>query len=438
MQPKARMTFRFNPPDKPAPRTAEPDPIERPETEPRGTEARGPLPANPAPVRLEAVRPAPASDRVNADYRDAGLLLDDPYTLEELIRNAGPRIPQEKGELGSPQERPDPLHPYPKPDIRQTEADPDAGPLIEPELITREWSGDSPSGSRRGLASYPQSSGPSWWRAFVTVAGAIATGALFGYLVLTLFTGEPVLPDKPGRTAAPAQATAGSGSAPHGSASASADPVGQSDAFAEAPLPGATYYLLQYGVFRSEEGMETALEQLGKKGLPAVADRTDGFRVFAGAAATKEEAELLAAQMPNVQVFIKEMRSAALDADGTTPGGLASYVRRSDDMAKRLAELSTRALQDAMPQPIGDQALISLRESFRQWTDAASSVGGFAEPVREAAGRMARALNAAMVSIDDYSRNASRYHLWRVQADVVEAVLADRDLRSAWTQRAAR
>ena len=44
-----------------------------------------------------------------------------------------------------------------------------------------------------GIAKRPPQ-GPSWFKVFASVAGAIATGALFGYFVLTLFTESGPVP----------------------------------------------------------------------------------------------------------------------------------------------------------------------------------------------------------------------------------------------------
>ncbi|WP_276352834.1 SPOR domain-containing protein [Cohnella caldifontis] len=431
MQPKARMTFRFDPPAKPAPKTAESVPSERREPEPIRTklaiqekEPAGLASADPGPAPQETASPGPVFPSSRNNHQDGGLLLDDPFTLEELIRNSGP-VPEKPSVRPSPNASKSSREAHPP----QPESEP--GPLYEPELVGWDLPGDSPSGGKITYAKGSQTNGPSWWRAFVTVTGAVATGALFGYLVLTLFTGESVLPDKPGSTAAPAQATAGSGAAPSGTATAV--PNGKSGGVnVETELPGETYYLLQYGVFRTEESLDAALEELKKKGFPAVADRSDGYRAFAGAAATKEEADRLAEQMPSVQVFVKEVTAAPLEMGGEASERLAPYVRLSHELAKKLADLSVGALQDPMPQPIGEEELASLRETFRQWTAASAAAKGLPDSVRDAAGEMARSLNAAMVSVDDYGRNVSRFHLWRVQADVVDVVLADRALRSAW------
>lgn len=447
MQPKARMTFRFDPPSKSSPRPAEQpgqeheirqlqDPQSLDELHPE-LQRRNMLDdhLNMKPFDLQQQDPKrrdphqrrdPQQDSRYFETYTGGPLLDDPYTLEEIIRRAEPAVERPKSAAQSA--------PFTKsngkPDAK------DFAPAPDPDSETAGWDipeNNAPLVSEWFSGKYPQAAGPSWWRAFATVAGAIATGALFGYLVLTLFTGTPVLPDnldKPDSgTAAPAQA-AGSSSEPDKPPSAEA-PGGSDQAGANtgAMLPEWTYYMLQYGVFTTEEGMNAALEELKNRGLPGVADRSDGYRVYAGGAPTRDEAERLAGQMPGLAVFVKPLTSESVAAGAGKE--LGTFVRLSHELAARLSELSVAALQDEKPQPIGEEELSAVRETHRQWLAASAAADGLAEPAGRAAQEMIRALNAAMVSIDDYSRKVSRFHLWRVQEDVLDTVLADRALRSA-------
>jgi hypothetical protein len=171
---------------------------------------------------------------------------------------------------------------------------------------------------------------------------------------------------------------------------------------------------------------------LKSKGLPAAADSSDGYRVYAGAAAGKEEARLLAAQMPGIEVFIKAATldsATATAADGSS--AMSLFVRRSHELTRRLAGLSIAALQDPQPQPVDAAQFAALRESHRRWLEAKDAVGRVTGAAGESAHAMAQALDTAMISVDDYGRKMSRFHLWAVQSNIVEVIMADRTLRSA-------
>src|SRR5690606_6541886 len=132
-----------------------------------------------------------APDRPAADDNRAQ---DDAALLEQLIRRADrPIVPA-----------------TPSRSVREARAaasdalpggqasEPDAGPLIDDEILLA-------GGARGGFRSKEE--GPSWWKVFASAAGAVATGALFGYLVLTLFSGSPPFAASPsGSSASPADA----------------------------------------------------------------------------------------------------------------------------------------------------------------------------------------------------------------------------------------
>ncbi|MBW5447856.1 hypothetical protein GE107_17520 [Cohnella sp. CFH 77786] len=457
MQQKARMTFRFEPakPSKPAASPSEAVPDKRV-------------------LGTEETRTATGCSDFDVD----GPLLDDPAALEEIIRRAEPapfrtRPPQtdarEPGFPAKPEHSKNPefgkqpefgkIPEYGKtlefgmnsefaknaefvknpefgkipesanhPEIRtkrdpllaetQGEEDIEAGgwPILDESLYR----------GHKSAGKFAGGEGPSWWKVFASVAGAIGTGALFGYLVLTLFTGETPFPASASQGSdQPAQAQAESAAASSPSVPPSS-PQGSSTA---REWPAETYYVLQYGVFQSEEGAAAALEELKGKGYPGFEDRSDGFRVYAGVAGTKEEAELLASQMQGVEIFVKPLAvDSWVPAVSEGAEQLGAFIGLSHELTRELASLSVFALQDENPQPIDADKLAKLREIHGKWLEAAGRLDGKAQEKGKA---IVQALNAAIVSVEDYGRNHSRFHLWRVQADAMQAVAADRSLRTS-------
>lgn len=131
----------------------------------------------------------------------------------------------------------------------------------------------------------------------LSVAGAIVTGVLFGYVALGLFTGESLFPRQPEAApdALPAQSSAAVSAPVDSAAKGEPTGTGATNGAVSAPAiteaPASQYYLLQFGVFRSKESMQVAAGQLKDKGYSWGTDTSDGYRVYAAAATTKEEAE---------------------------------------------------------------------------------------------------------------------------------------------------
>jgi stage II sporulation protein B len=376
MQPKARMTFRFDPP---------PAATRKPETDSRS---------------------------------------EDLSELEAMIR--------ETGFLASGERQPLPLASIDPPDVAPSRDDKspgasqtDGGQAEPPPLIEEPIDLFS--------AGFPvrKQAGTPWWKLFVSAAGAIATGALLGYLVLTLIAGE--LDGTAPFGAQPAEPAAAS--LPAASAASPLDtwasPSADSGTAVMEAWPSQTYYWLQYGVFRSGEAMEAAADDLKSQGLPGFADRAEGYRTFAGVAASKAEAEQLAGQMPGKEFYVKPLVLEAVQQEVSAGlEGLGDFEASSHRLARELLGISVSALQDAMPQAIGTDRLQALRDSHSQWLAASDVIARMDERVRTQVEEMAAALQEAMSAVDRYEAKVSRYHLWRIQSEMMRFLAADRTLRS--------
>jgi len=314
---------------------------------------------------------------------------------------------------------------------------------------------------RPELAANPRREGgppPSGIRVFLAVAGAVATGALFGYLVLWLFAGQPWISgngDLPVNLPLESSAVRSSGmDKPEGQAAGDAEAAGVSDTgvsgaaegapagdtgrrtaeTAPAPpeagtetmaVPADLFYFLQYGVFSSEERMKEALRTVRNKGLAAVAAQSDGYRVYVGAAATRDDAERLAKLLGDLQVYIKVLDNPPLllPADGP-PVDLPVFFERSGDLARQLARLSLALLREGGPPPEEDWQ--RLQESHRQWRQAVRSLeadpaltGNMQTLALRAAGR----LEEAVTRLEDGRGGQDRAALWDAQSAVMEAWL---------------
>ncbi len=421
MQSKARMTFRFEPtkPSQPAKPTRQPT---KPEPNP--------------PAENEDAVFKQGFTSWNSPYQD------DIHALEEIIRKSDLAEKQPTSIYSADRKIEEPIQaPY---STLKAKAD-KYGELSEENWsrtsIDDETAGQSPAGwINRSSTMYE---GPSWGRVFLSVTAAIATGALFGYMVLGLFTGEPLFPGKtnagtklpvqasPGQTVMPSEnPTPIPNSSESGESAQSAPQPGDESSLAQ--VPADVYYMLQYGVFQSEESMQTAVSQLQEMGLASATETDDGYRVYVGAALTRDEAELLAAQMSDIEVYVKPLEGEPLIVSSAVlPPGGAEFLNASAELTRKLAQYTGIGLQDEQPQKMNATEISSLQETHRQWLTTINAADQMNNKAIEDGKTIVLALNSAVLSLTEYNRKPSRFHLWSAQSAVMKALLADRHMRMA-------
>ncbi|BBI32528.1 SPOR domain-containing protein [Cohnella abietis] len=293
-------------------------------------------------------------------------------------------------------------------------------------------------------ATIHEERGPSWGRVFLSVAGAIATGALFGYMVLSLFTGESLFPGKTNRgTQLPVQAAPGksfNSSLPTADKSVEAKSVdgkissnessGKSvDEGTLTQVATDAYYMLQFGVFKNEESMQAAVKQLKDRGLAPATETREGYRVYVGAARSRNEADLLAAQMPDLEVYIKPLEETTLAISSQTLSEeAADFLNASANLTRKLTEYAGTGLLDKLPQKMNDADITALEEAHQQWLKTIPAASKLNDTIAEQGQVIVQELNSAILSMNDFNRKPSRFHLWHTQADVMKAILADRQI----------
>lgn len=289
------------------------------------------------------------------------------------------------------------------------------------------------------------SSPPSWFNVFLSVAGALATGALFGYLLLSLFTGSPVLPGGE-KTADGKQspavdtnvdqpATGGVGvSDPDSDPNETLpDERGPLTDGPMAVLTGLdqTYYLLQFGVFSNTEGRDTALAQLKDKGLAAAALATkDDYRVFAGIAGNKDQATALRASMTDTDLFVKAL---TVTAPGEFPfdGDAADaqkFFERTRDVVQMLDDLALAQLEQPTLSPLSDAASVAWENNYQLWKQAVPIMQKGTKSAENLAflNSIVTALDNAAKAMLEYDKKPSASHLWSAQSSLMAAVIAQK------------
>ena len=442
MQPKARMTIRFEPPG----RTQPMKPLNHPQLLAKPPVTEEFLKSEKSDVEQAQVE----QDKWDSPEIKYGYTVwnnppqDDIHALEEMIRTSSYPIDSEPVE-----QRPSPLPAHPidiMSDKPSTKRDPaysvnqvDENLLSAHNYNRTDLNGihveaeEPPSGWSSQLTN--TSEGPSWTRVFLSVTSAVATGALFGYLVLGLFTGEPLFPAKSNnRAQTPVVASFGSSDIPttvSADVSMGSEPTKQLGGAADLmTIPAEIYYMLQYGVFQSEESMQLAVKQVQELGLEPTVERNMGYRVYVGAALTRDTAELLAAELSNMELYIKPVESASLSLPSASlPEGATAFMNTTAEYIRKLAQYSSYYLQDQLPEPMNEADSTALAEAHQQWLSQTPIAAMLGKDSLEEGENIIQALNSAAHAMREYNSGPSRFHLWSVQSNTTKAMLSFRNLR---------
>ncbi len=271
----------------------------------------------------------------------------------------------------------------------------------------------------------------SWWKVAGSLTGAIVTGALFGFVVLSMFNGGVTVPI-PG-ISVPNQTAAGE---------AVADlpvfvPIGEADTVGSASgitvniaLPEQTYHFLQYGVFSTAEGVQLAQKELQDSGIAAARDTIDEKRVYAGVSPDREQAKLLSSQLKTagVNLILHEITfpsSAEVVYNGDVTS-LERYFAQSAELISLLSSLSASRLVEVSPQALTAEEMAELKQSHQLWTESAAAVRG-QQPETFAAesGEMEKAMNSAVEAMGEYNKKGAKTLLWEVQDEMMSFILSE-------------
>lgn len=268
----------------------------------------------------------------------------------------------------------------------------------------------------------------SWWKVAGSLTGAIVTGALFGFVVLSMFDQEMTVPI-PG-ISVPKQGAAGE--------AADIPVLGSVITEEQVPLvqvvlPSQSYHFLQYGVFSTAEGVALAQEQLRSAGIAAARDTLDEKRVYAGVSPDREEAKLLSGRLKTggVHLILHEIalpESATMEYKGDA-ASLQQYLAQSADLAYMLSSSSAALLGEASPGRQSQEEIGRLRESHQLWTKSAADVRGKLTAAAEAeAKEMEKAMNSAVEAMEEFNEKGEQTMLWEVQNEVMRFILAEQKL----------
>lgn len=335
------------------------------------------------------------------------------------------------------------------------------GPSHEPYRLDDQYRNDEPEEPLRDhrwyvpedpvYLTHPRKPSPSWIKIATSVAGAVVTGLAFGFFVLSMFStdsgdkadGKNALTPgqntaalntpapKPGdKTAATTGGTASGAAAPVTAQSGTA-------ATSAVSIPAKSFSFLQSGVFSTAQSADNAVADLKKKGYYGVRDSGDKYPVYVGMSMTRDEALGLTQQFKqnNIEVIVKNIELPAVSKikwNGKSSDALPNYMNQGDKLLQAIVPLTVGRLSESKPAAIDAAALQSVKTAHQAWTGLAAAANeGLAEDARAAVQKMNQAMNTAIVSLDEYKKNASASIMWQAQSSLMQYVLAEKELRKA-------
>ncbi|GAA3408354.1 SPOR domain-containing protein [Paenibacillus hodogayensis] len=283
-----------------------------------------------------------------------------------------------------------------------------------------------------------------WLKIVASVTGAVATGVLIGFFVLSMFGGEDQLPGVPEatgkqqvagtnpQTKQPDSAAASSGAKEPAAPAASAAAASVSAKIAE-----QSYTLLQNGVFSNQQGADAAVAELKKKGLAAFVQPSDKFYVYVGMSPSRDDALALSQTLKEQQMelFLKPITLPAADKvrwSGEQTGAPEQFFAQNRKLLQTIANFTTARLKEKTPAAIDDSTLQSIHTSHQAWTGASGSFGaGLAQEQKAMLQKWGTAMSTAVTSMDEYKKNPSPAFLWAAQSALMQALFAENELLGA-------
>lgn len=259
----------------------------------------------------------------------------------------------------------------------------------------------------------------SLWKIVGTITGAVVTGALFGFVVLSFFkdgSEGSILPGSPGTESVTQAQTEAAKAAP-----------------VTVQVQGQSYYMLQYGVFSSQERAEQAQKELQQLGVAAGRDPDQENRVYAGVSTDRDLAKLLSNQMKGegLELYVKEIKLPA--ATEMNFGGEADTVNQyfavSSELVSKLSQISAELLGQENPPALDADNNAVLTDLHSRWLESIKSLQtGLGQDEEELGARMEQSMNSAVSAITEYNRNHSKGHLWEVQSSMLEYIKGQKAL----------
>lgn len=287
----------------------------------------------------------------------------------------------------------------------------------------------------------------TWMQGAVSVASAVASGVLIGYLLLTLVFGVSVWPmsafAQPDQQNIADQAEGGllveeqplqpDETKPETPASNNQQPVQAASSGLKLGEQAFSYHLLQAGVFTKESTRDEVIASLQNAGFAAqyTKDSSNRYYVYAGLASSAANAEPVQAKIKGIETYRKAF---TLTMPGTMAfngeaAQLEQYFVQSNELIAMFADLASAQFEQTSFSAIGKAAQEAWQEKYEQWMSLAETVAkqwATPEGIEQAESLQAQ-LKEAQTQLESYQAQPKSSYLWKAQSALVKAVLIQKD-----------
>ena len=276
---------------------------------------------------------------------------------------------------------------------------------------------------------------PGGWKVFGSVTAAVMTGVLFGFVAMSMLdSGTDTAPQSVTGTVGADLASPNENSQTQTSGTEIS-----SIANTNVSIPGATYFMLQYGVFSMAEGANQAKNELAEAGIAAGSDPMDEARVYAGVSSNREEAKLISNQLKTegVELYVREISLPAVsdivftgDADAISP-----FFENSRALTDMLASLSITHIGEQVQTAVPKDTLSEISDAHQQFTSRVGAIyAGLSENGKKIERKMESSMNTAISAVSEYNKNPTKEHMWKVQSAVMDYILQEKQLLEVMKQ----
>ncbi|MDF2717333.1 MAG: sporulation protein, partial [Paenibacillus sp.] len=362
--------------------------------------------------------------------------------VERMIReSSGPRQPERH-----PERHPEPIPGQERfPVEREARYDGHTG-YYGPEETERQHGarGDGYVPTAVIHGRYERHNRTPWLKIVASVSGAVATGVLIGFFVLSMFGGDELPGSQAGTTGSSGKSAS---TVPVQTKTPAADPSGAKDNSAPASSAAAatvsvniaaqSYTLLQNGVFSNQQGADAAAAELRKKGLAAHVQQSDKYYVYAGMAPSHDDALALSNVLKEqkMELFLKGLTLPAatkIKWTGDSTGPAEQFFAQSHTLVQTIGNFAAARLKEKTPSAIDDKTLQTIHTAHQAWTGASGPFGaGLAQEQKAALQKWTTAMNTAVTSMDEYKKNQSSAFLWEAQSSLMQVLFAENELLAA-------
>ncbi len=288
--------------------------------------------------------------------------------------------------------------------------------------------------------TYKRSTKTPWFKIISSITGAVITGVIFGFLVLTMFSDEAdeVATDTGNRVNVIQEENKENAGAivQEEIAAANKETMGT----VAVNIPPQTYFVLQNGVFATLEGAKTAQTQLKDLGFAAQIESSDKYYVYAGLTTLKDDAELMGYQLKEngLEIFAKSYElpmANQIKWNEVSAEPMVSYLVQGNKLIGLICSLSLAHLQESNLTQLDHAAFQSIMKEHQTWTGLlAAANSGMPDEIKADFQKMNSAINTAIMSLEAYKKNASAGQLWQAQTSILDYVITEKQFLTSLTE----